>query len=246
MARFDGNVVIVTGAGSGIGAATARLFGAAGAAVVVADINAEAGQGIADALSDAGVRTLNVPTDVAHEDAVRDLVDQAVATFGGVDVMVNNAGIGEQQTPIDERDDADWQRVIATNLSSVFYGIKHAARAMKAQERPGVIVNTSSILGLVALNGASAYTAAKHGVIGLTKAAALELAPGRIRVVAVSPAFIKTPLITGFEQAVLPLHPLGRLGEAEDVARLIAFLASDDAAFLTGAAYLVDGGYTAQ
>lgn len=246
MARFKGKVAIVTGAGSGIGAATARLFGHEGAAVVVADLKADTGQRIADELGVEGVRVLNMPTDVSSEAAVQQLVDRAVAAFGRVDIMVNNAGIGEQPTPIDERSDADWQRVIATNLSGVFYGIKHAARAMKAQGRPGVIINTSSILGLVAFNGAPAYTAAKHGVLGLTKAAALELGPHGIRVVAVSPAFIKTPMITGYEEAVLPLHPIGRLGKPEDVANLIAFLASDEAAFLTGATYLVDGGYTAQ
>ena len=124
--------------------------------------------------------------------------------------------------------------------------MKHAARAMKARGRGGVIVNMASILGLVGLNGAPAYTAAKHAVVGLTKAVAIELAPTGIRVVSVNPAVIRKPLITGIEEAVLPLHPVGRLGESDEVAGLVAYLASDEAAFLTGAAYLVDGGYTAQ
>jgi len=116
---------------------------------------------------------------------------------------------------------------------------------MKAAKR-GVIVNISSILGLVGLSGAPAYTAAKHGIVGLTKAVALELAPFKIRVVSVNPAFIRTPLIKGMEESMLPLHPIGRLGESEEVASLVAYLASEEAAFLTGASYLVDGGYTAQ
>ena len=117
---------------------------------------------------------------------------------------------------------------------------------MKARGQGGVIVNMASILGLVGFNGAAAYTTAKHGIVGLTKAAALELAPFAIRVVSVNPAFIQTPLISGLEEAVLPLHPIGRLGEPEEVAALVAYLASDEAGFLTGASYLVDGGYTAQ
>jgi NAD(P)-dependent dehydrogenase (short-subunit alcohol dehydrogenase family) len=173
------------------------------------------------------------------------LVDRTVAELGALDIMVSNAGIGERPVPIDERPTEEWSRVIATNLNSVFFGIKHAARAMKKAGRGGVILNMSSILGSVGFNGAPAYTAAKHGVNGLTKAAALELAPAKIRVVAVGPAFIKTPLIAGLEDAVLPLHPIGRLGEPDEVASLCAFLASDEAAFITGASYLIDGGYTA-
>jgi NAD(P)-dependent dehydrogenase (short-subunit alcohol dehydrogenase family) len=137
--------------------------------------------------------------------------------------------------------------VIDVNLTSVFYGIKHAARVMKAAGRGGAIINVASILGSVGFNGSPAYVAAKHGVVGLTKSAALELAPFKIRVVAVRPAFIRTPLISAeIEQAVLPLHPVGRLGEPEEVASLVSFLGSDEASFITGAGYLVDGAYTAQ
>ncbi|GIV96898.1 MAG: oxidoreductase [Herpetosiphonaceae bacterium] len=210
MGRFDNRVVIVTGAGSGIGSATARMFAQEGAAVVAADIRAETVQSLAAELQREYGRALAVTVDVTDEDAVRALTDRAAAEFGRLDILVNNAGIGEQPVPIEERSAADWNRVINTNLTSAFYGIKHAARVMKSQKRPGVIVNVSSILGLVGFNGAPAYTAAKHGMLGLTKAAALELAPAGIRVVAISPAFIKTPLITGYEEAVLPLHPLGR------------------------------------
>jgi len=169
-----------------------------------------------------------------------------VSRLGRLDVLVNNAGIGEKAVPIDEKPAEVWRRILETNLSSVFYGIKHAARVMKASGRGGVVVNIASILGSVGFSGAPAYVAAKHGVVGLTRAAALELASFGIRVVAVQPAFIHTPLVKPeMEAAVLPLHPAGRLGEPEEVASLVAYLASDEAAFLTGAGYLIDGGYTA-
>jgi NAD(P)-dependent dehydrogenase (short-subunit alcohol dehydrogenase family) len=174
------------------------------------------------------------------------LIDSTAARFGAVHVMVNNAGIGGKIGPIDELSADDWHRVIRTNLDGAFYGIKHAALLMKSRAIRGTIVNIASILGLVGFRGASAYTASKHALVGLTKAAALDLAPAGIRVLAVAPAFIRTPLIAGFEESVLPLHPIGRLGEPEDVASLVAYLAADEAGFLTGATYLVDGAYTAQ
>lgn len=236
-------VAIVTGAASGIGAAIARRLAASGASVCVSDIELKPAQTIADEI---GPSAIAIAADVTSEDAIEKLVDQTIAKFGRLDIMVNNAGIGEKAIPIDLRPATKWQRVIDTNLTSVFYGIKHAARAMKKSIAGGVIINISSILGAVGLSGAPAYTAAKHGVLGLTKAAALELAPSHIRVVAVQPAFIRTPLIEGMEESVLPLHPIGRLGEAPEVASLVAYLASDEASFLTGAGYLIDGGYTAQ
>ena len=244
--QLEGKVAIVTGAASGIGAAVARRFAADGAAVCVSDLHADPARAVADELVRGGARAIAIAADVSDERAVAELVDRTVAELGALDVMVNNAGIGERPVPIDERPAEEWTRVIATNLNSVFFGIKHASRAMKKAGRGGAILNMSSILGSVAFNGAPAYTAAKHGVNGLTKAAALELAPAKIRVVAVAPAFIRTPLIAGMESTVLPLHPIGRLGEADEVASLCAFLASDEAAFITGASYLIDGGYTAQ
>lgn len=228
---LKGKRAIVTGAGSGIGAAIAQRLAADGARVVLSDINELKGKAFR--------------ADVSQEDQVAALVDFAVRELGGLDAMVNNAGIGDGGVPIEEKSAADWNRVIGINLTGAFFGLKHAARAMKKAGRGGVVVNMASILGHVGFNGSPAYTAAKHGLLGLTKAAALELAPAGIRVVAVSPAFIRTPLIRGLEETVLPLHPLGRLGEPGEVASLVAYLISDEAAFLTGASYLVDGGYTA-
>ena len=246
MADLTGKVSIVTGGASGIGAAIARRFAADGAAVCISDLHFDPAKALADELSHQGARAIAVAADVTDETAVAELIDRTVSELGPLDILVSNAGIGERPVPIDERPAEEWTRVIATNLNSVFFGIKHAARAMKAAGRGGVILNMSSILGSVGFSGAPAYTAAKHGVNGLTKAAALELAPARIRVVAIGPAFIRTPLIAGMEDAVLPLHPIGRLGEAEEVANLCAFLASDEASFITGVSYLIDGGYTAQ
>lgn len=244
--RGRGKVAAVTGGASGIGAAIVRRLAAEGAAVAVSDLDLGKAEGVAEELRGNGARAIAIAADVGDESGVQSLVDRTVTELGALDVMVNNAGIGEKPTPIDVRDADDWRRVIRVNLDGVFHGVKHAARVMKASGRGGVIINVSSIMGLVGLEGAPAYVAAKHGVVGLTKAAALELAPFGIRVVSVNPAFIRTPLITGMEETMLPLHPLGRLGEAEEVAGLVAYLASDEAAFLTGASYLIDGGYTAR
>lgn len=244
--RFEGRVVIVTGGGSGIGAAVALRFAREGASVVVADIDRDRADRLAAELRGDAARATGTGVDVRDEEAMRALVDGTVSEFGGLDILVNNAGVGEEPRPIEEKSAGDWHRVVETNLTSVFYGIKHAARVMRAAGRGGVIVNMASVLGVVGFNGAPAYCAAKHGMLGLTKAAALELARDRIRVVAVSPAFIRTPMISGLEERVLPLHPLGRLGESEEVADVTAFLASDEAAFITGTNYLVDGGYTVQ
>lgn len=231
--NLKGKRTLVTGAGSGIGAAIAERLAADGARVIVSDIKEKAGQ------------ASFFRADVSNEGEVSALVDFAARELGGLDAMVNNAGIGEDPVPIDQKSAADWNRVIAINLSGAFYGVKHAARVMKQAGRGGVIVNMASVLGLVGFGAAPAYTAAKHGLLGLTKAAALDLAPAKIRVVGVSPAFIRTPMIAGLEEAVLPLHPIGRLGEAAEVASMVAYLVSDEAGFLTGATYLVDGGYTA-
>ncbi|HEU4564076.1 MAG TPA: SDR family NAD(P)-dependent oxidoreductase, partial [Gemmatimonadaceae bacterium] len=168
MRRYEGKVVIVTGGASGIGAAIARRLSAEGASVVVSDLEAGAAREVADGLGKDGGRAIAVAANVAEEEAVRDLVDRAVAELGGLDVMVNNAGVGESATPIEDKSAADWRRVIDIDLTGVFLGVKHAARAMKARGRGGAIINMASVLGVVGFNGAPAYCAAKHGVVGLT------------------------------------------------------------------------------
>lgn len=246
MIRFEGKVAIVTGGGSGIGAATARRLASEGAAVVVADVDLGHAEAVAREIVAARRKAIAAAADVSKEADVVALVDRATCAFGALDVMVNNAGIGGVQGDIDEVPLEVWQQVIGVNLTGVFLGLKHAVRAMKAGGRKGAIVNVASILGHVGFAHAAAYTASKHGVIGLTQAAALELGPLGIRVVTVDPAFIRTPMIAGMEDGVIPLHPIGRLGMPEEVAAFIAFLASDEATFLTGASYLVNGGYVAR
>ncbi len=243
MNRFAGRIAIITGGGGGIGAATARRFSEEGAAVIVADVDEDAVSAVAAAVRKNNPRSLHIVADVSDEDAVRNLMSLAVEKFGRLDILVNSAGISGPLAGIDEFGAADWDRVIGVNLTGVFYGIKHAARIMKRQ-RSGIIVNVSSVLGIVG-GGSLAYSVSKHGVIGLTKTAAIQLAPSGIRVVAVAPAFVRTSFIEGIEKVVLPRHPIGRLGTPEEVAGMVAYLASDEAAFLTGATYLVDGGYTA-
>jgi NAD(P)-dependent dehydrogenase (short-subunit alcohol dehydrogenase family) len=246
MSRFENKGIIITGGGSGIGAAAARAFAKEGGFVAVADLNGDHAETVARGIEEAGGHARAFTVDVADEDAVARLIRDAAAQLGRLDVLVNNAGIGEDPDPIESKTRETWQRILDVNLSSAFFGTKHAAAHWKHENKGGVIVNVASILGVVGFGHAPAYTAAKHGMVGLTKAAALELAPAGIRVVSVNPAFIRTPLIEGMEEGVLPLHPIGRLGESEEVASLILYLASDEAGFLTGATYLVDGGYTAQ
>jgi NAD(P)-dependent dehydrogenase (short-subunit alcohol dehydrogenase family) len=245
--RFKDKAVIVTGGASGIGEATARLFAAEGAHVVVADFS-DHGQAVADELSKGGHRALFIKTDVTDPAAVQHMVQRTVATFGRVDVLFANAGIAADG-PIDQLAEKAWDRTIAINLSGVYLCDKYVIEQMLGQGG-GVIVNCGSIHSHVGKGGVTAYAAAKGGVKLLTQTLAIDYAPRGIRVNAVCPGYIDTPLLKDLPPEVkaelVKLHPMGRLGRAEEVARTVLFLASDDASFVTGASLLVDGGYTAQ
>ncbi|KRA46493.1 SDR family NAD(P)-dependent oxidoreductase [Pseudoxanthomonas sp. Root630] len=247
MHDFSGKVVLITGAGSGIGEATAKRLAASGAQVVVSDINGEAAEKVAATIREAGGQAAaNVANTARHED-VKAAVEFSVKHFGGLHLAFNNAGIGGSTAPLAELEIADWQRVIDINLSGVFYGMKYEIPAILASGG-GAIVNTASILGLVGTAGLSAYVAAKHGVSGLTKTAAIEYSAKGVRINSVHPGYIDTPLLDFLDRdthdGLKALHPIGRLGTAEEVADVVAFLLSSDAAFVTGSQYVVDGAYT--
>ncbi|MCL6713402.1 SDR family oxidoreductase [Pseudomonas sp. R2.Fl] len=244
---FNNKVVIVTGGASGIGEASAKLFAERGAHVVIADFS-EHGQAVADALSKQGAKSLFVKTDVTDSAAVQRMVAETVAAFGRIDVLFANAGIAADG-PIDQLSEAAWDRTIGINLTGVYLCDKYVIEQMLKQGG-GVIVNCGSIHSHVGKQGVTAYAAAKGGVKLLTQTLAIDYGARGIRVNAVCPGYIDTPLLKDVpaeaRHALEQLHPMGRLGRAEEVARAVLFLASDDASFVNGASLLVDGGYTAQ
>jgi NAD(P)-dependent dehydrogenase (short-subunit alcohol dehydrogenase family) len=254
--RFSGKVALVTGAASGIGRATAVAFARAGARVVVADISEAGGQETVRMAQAAGGEGTFVRCDVSQPAQVETLVSAAVAAFGQLDCAVNNAGIEGVPAVTAEYPEDVWQRVIGINLTGQWLGMKHEITQMLAQGHGGAIVNMASILGVVGFATAAAYTAAKHGLIGLTQVAALEYADKGIRVNAVCPGFIDTPMVMDrgvgarthpeVYQMLVGLHPMGRLGKPEEIAEAVLWLCSDVASFVTGHALLVDGGYTAR
>ena len=247
---FSGKVALVTGGGSGIGEAIALHLAKAGAKVVVSDLDLAAAQRVTDAAIAAGGTAKAAGGDVGVAAEVEALVQNAVDSFGGLHFAVNNAGIGGPAAPTGEYPLEGWQKVIDVNLNGVFYGLRYQIPAMLASGG-GSIVNIASILGSVGFANSSAYVTAKHGVVGLTKTAALEYGKRGIRINSIGPGFIDTPLLSkNLDAATLAyiagLHAQGRLGTADEVANLTTFLLSDAASFITGSYHLVDGGYTAQ
>lgn len=247
--EFEGRAALVTGAASGIGLAVARRLAQAGASVLVADYDEDGAQLAAGELETAGARAEALVVDVTDPDSVREAVRFTTETFGSLDLVVNNAGVYGPSMPTGEYEVTAWNRIIATNLSGVFYGLRYQLPVMSAAGR-GAIVNMSSVLGTNGFAGCPAEVAAEHGIIGLTKTAALEYADKGVRINAVGPGFIDTPLLretdNPMHEHLVSLHPQGRLGTAEEVAELTTFLLSDRASFLQGSCYLVDGGYAAQ
>ncbi len=250
MKILDNKVTIVTGAGSGIGRQIAMMYAAEGAKVVVSDISEKGGNETVALIQENGGEAIFIAADTASAEMNRVLVEETVKHYGALHIACNNAGIGGPLAPTGEYPLDGWEKVIGINLSGVFYGMRYQIPAILAAGG-GAIVNIASILGQAGARYSPAYVAAKHGVVGLTKASALEYADKNIRINSVGPGYILTPLLTNTlsEEQMKPLvgmHPIGRLGQPEEVAELVLWLSSSKASFVTGSYYAVDGGYLAQ
>lgn len=250
MKTLENKVALITGAGSGIGKAMALLYAAEGAKIVVTDLNEEGGRQTVTEIQAKGGEALFVKADTSNPEHSKHTVDQAVKHYGGLHIAVNNAGIGGPLGLTGEYPIDGWDKTLAINLSGVFYGLRYQIPALLASGG-GSIVNVASILGQAGTKNSPAYVASKHGVIGLTKAAALEYADQNIRINAIGPGYVLTPLVKNALdddtlKALVGLHPMGRLGEEQEIAELALWLNSEKASFVTGAYYNVDGGYLAQ
>jgi NAD(P)-dependent dehydrogenase (short-subunit alcohol dehydrogenase family) len=247
--ELKNRTAIVTGAGSGIGRAVALAYAREGANVVVSDIAEKGGNETVSLIEKAGSKAAFVRSDSSKPEEHEMLVKAAVEKFGALHIACNNAGIGGELNAVGDMSVDGWQKVIEINLSGVFYAMRAQIAAM-LKAGGGAIVNMSSILGQAGQERSAGYVAAKHGVVGLTKSAALEYAPRGIRVNSVGPGYIDTPLLSSLpaetKNALVALHPIGRLGRSEEVAELVVWLSSDRASFVTGAYYPVDGGYLAR
>ena len=245
-------VSLITGAGSGIGRASAIAFAREGARVVVSDVNAEGGEETVSRISDIGGQAKFVSADVSRAGDVEALVQSTVREYGRLDCALNNAGVSGGQGLIHEYSEDDWDRVININLKGVWLCLKYEIIQM-LEQGGGSIVNTASIMGLVGGSRSPSYGASKHGVVGLTRNAAVQYAQSGIRVNAVCPGYIRTPmteqgslLAPGNEERIIARHPIGRLGAPQEIAETVVWLCSDAASFVTGHAMTVDGGYVAQ
>jgi len=245
--RFTGRVALVTGAASGIGQATAVAFAREGARVAILDRTADALQATAEAVRAAGGEGLVLACDIARSEQVEAAIAETVATFGRLDIAFNNAGVENVAAPVAEIALADWDRILDINLRGTFVCMKHEIAQMLRQGG-GVIVNTASGAGIRGVAGGASYAASKHAVIGLTKSAALDYATANIRVNAVLPGNIATPMMDRFTggdiQKAIDLEPVGRLGRPEEIAEAVLWMSADLGAFVTGAAVSVDGGWS--
>lgn len=245
---IEGRTAVVTGAASGIGAAIAEMLARRGAKVMIGDISEQAQQRADDLAAD-GLQVAAIPTDASSEEDVEALMDHASTTFGGLDILVANAGIAEPKAPIDDLDVARWRQIIDINLTGTALCFKHALRHMRSVGS-GSIVAVASILGLVGQARSTSYSASKAAIVNLVRSTGLTYAPDGIRVNAVAPGYVDTPLVAGLDESVrgkmVERMPNGRLGTPDEVAEVVCFLASDAASFVNAATWCVDGGYVAQ